>query len=147
MHPGVGLPLERIVPKGGLITTDGTILKEGTIVGLNPWVVHMDKNTFGQDAASYIPERWLPYPLESEEEFTARTTAMKNADLTFGAGKRSCIGKNVSLLDIYKAIPLLFMKYDIQLVDPTKDWKIQNSWFVRQSNVEVQIKLRNVKSG
>jgi len=113
MHPGVGLPLERIVPKGGLTTPDGTILKEGTIVGMNPWVVHMDKTTFGQDAASYIPERWLPYPLESEEEFTARTTAMKNADLTFGAGKRSCIGKNVSLLDIYKAIPLLFMKYDV----------------------------------
>lgn len=143
MHPGVGLPLERVVPQSGLTTPDGTVLPPGTIVGMNPWVVHMDKTTFGQDAASFVPERWLQSPLESEEEFKTRTTSMKNADLTFGAGKRACLGKNVSLLEIYKIIPLLFMKYDMRLVDPTKDWKIQNSWFVRQADVDVQIRLRN----
>lgn len=115
MHPGVGLQLERVVPQTGLTTPDGTVLQPGTIVGMNAWVVHMDKATFGQDSASFVPERWLQSSFESDEEFNTRITAMKNANLTFGAGNRSCIGKNVSLLEIYKIIPLLFMKYDVSL--------------------------------
>lgn len=117
MYPGVGLPLERIVPEGGLTTLDGIVLPPGTIVGMNAWVVHMDKATFGQDAASFVPERWLKSSSEDEEAFKTRLAAMKNADLTFGAGNRSCTGKNISLLEIYKIIPLLFMKYDVSFSD------------------------------
>lgn len=36
IHPGVGLLVERVVPKGGFTLPDGRFVAEGTIVGMNP---------------------------------------------------------------------------------------------------------------
>jgi cytochrome P450 len=58
MHPAVGQLLERVVPEGGT-TLSGFQLPQGTIVGINPWVPSRDRKTYGQDAESYRPERWL----------------------------------------------------------------------------------------
>lgn len=63
LHPGVGLPLERVVPKGGT-TMCGKFLPEGTTVGINAWVVHHDKDVYGSDHEEFRPERWI----ESEPE-------------------------------------------------------------------------------
>ena len=62
-HPGVSFPLERLVPEGG---TDvcGVHLEAGTIVGINPAVIHQDKTIYGDDAACFRPERWT----ESDSE-------------------------------------------------------------------------------
>jgi hypothetical protein len=58
LHPGVGFPLERYVPKGGLVVGD-VLLPEGTIVGMNAWVIHHDKTIYGEDADMFRPERWM----------------------------------------------------------------------------------------
>ncbi len=58
LHPGVGLPLSRVVPKGGAELCE-TFVPEDTIVGVNAWVVHLDKDVYGEDAADFRPERWL----------------------------------------------------------------------------------------
>ena len=58
MHPPFCLPLERVVPKGG-ITVLGHFLPEGTVVGGSPYVVNRHKETFGDDAEFWRPERWL----------------------------------------------------------------------------------------
>lgn len=62
-HPGVSFPLERVVPEGGTVLC-GAHLEAGTIVGINPAVMHHDRMIFGDDAAAFRPERWT----ESEEE-------------------------------------------------------------------------------
>lgn len=147
IHPGVGLLLERIVPAGGLTLSDGTVIPPGTIVGMNGWVIHQDKQIFGQDAASFNPDRWLRDVAsgETEEEFQSRHAAMKAADLTFGAGNRICLGKNISLLETYKVVARLFLNYDMSLADPQKKWKVQNSWFIRQSEIDVNIRKRGMR--
>ncbi|QSZ36124.1 hypothetical protein DSL72_007249 [Monilinia vaccinii-corymbosi] len=143
IHCGVGLVLERIVPAGGLALSDGTVLPPGTIVGMNPWVTNFDKKIFGEDASSFVPERWLRYDdLETEEEYKSRLSMMNKADLTFGAGNRICLGRHISKFSICKLIPTLFLTYDIHLVDAEKEWHVQNSWFVRQSGIEVKIQKR-----
>jgi cytochrome P450 len=144
VHPGVGLLLERIVPASGLTLSDGTIVPPGTIVGMNGWVIHQDKQIFGQDAASFNPDRWLRDVAsgETEEEFQPRLATMKAADLTFGAGNRICLGKNISILETYKVIATLFLNYDMSFVDPQMKWKVQNSWFVRQSGIDINIRKR-----
>ena len=58
VHPPFALPLERVVPKGG-ITLFGHHLPEGTVIGGSPYVVNRDQNTFGEDAEFWRPERWL----------------------------------------------------------------------------------------
>lgn len=62
-HPGVSYPLERIVPEAGT-NLCGAHLEAGTIVGINPAVMHHDQSIFGEDAASFRPERWT----ESSED-------------------------------------------------------------------------------
>jgi cytochrome P450 len=58
IHPPFGLPLERVVhPEGAVIC--GEHLKGGTVVGINAWVVHRDKETFGEDCDEWRPDRWL----------------------------------------------------------------------------------------
>ncbi|TGO19981.1 hypothetical protein BPAE_0325g00080 [Botrytis paeoniae] len=140
---GIGLLLERVVPASGFTLPDGTFLPPGTNVGMSPWTVHQSKKVFGEDAGSFVPERWLRYEdLETQEEYESRRSAMRQADLSFGAGKRICLGRNVSILEIYKLIPSLFLTYDISLVDPRKEWNVQNSWFVRQTDIDVRIQKR-----
>ncbi|KAJ5678742.1 cytochrome P450 [Penicillium macrosclerotiorum] len=62
-HPGVSFPLERVVPEGGTVLC-GTHLEAGTIVGINPAVIHHDRIIFGADAGKFRPERWT----ESNED-------------------------------------------------------------------------------
>jgi cytochrome P450 len=56
--PGVSFPLERIVPAGGAQLC-GVHIQEGTVVGVNPAVIHRDRSIFGPDADAFNPERWL----------------------------------------------------------------------------------------
>ena len=56
-HPGVAMPLERLVPEGGAEFC-GVSLPAGTVVGVNPAVIHHNKSIYGDDAADFRPERW-----------------------------------------------------------------------------------------
>lgn len=58
IRPAVGLNITRHVPPGGT-EIDGTFYPGGTRVALNGWVLHRDKQTFGQDTEVYRPERWI----------------------------------------------------------------------------------------
>jgi cytochrome P450 len=58
LHPGVSYPLKRLVPEGG-VNLCGPNLREGTNVGINPVVLHQNKEIYGEDAAHFRPERWL----------------------------------------------------------------------------------------
>lgn len=114
LHPAVGLLLERIVPDG-LQLPNGPYLPPGTIVGANPWIIHRH-SVFGEDVDSFVPERWLRGDIETTEEFRTRTQNMVRATFTFGAGPRTCIGKNISLLEIYKLIPSLLLTYNVSVL-------------------------------
>lgn len=57
INPAPAMLLERVVPKGGKDIC-GRFFEEGTIVGINPWVVQRDKGVFGDDAEKWRPERW-----------------------------------------------------------------------------------------
>jgi cytochrome P450 len=91
MHPSVGLSMQRHAPKGGI---------ELAGIGMNPAVVHYQKDAFGEDADQFKPERWLV----STEEWRA----MDKCLLVFGAGTRTCIGKNVRIFPNFQ-LTLLYM--------------------------------------
>ncbi|KAJ5506124.1 Cytochrome P450 [Penicillium expansum] len=139
LHPAVGLMLERVVPAEGLqLPGGGPFLPAGTIVGANPWIIHRS-HVFEENAESFVPERWLKMGTESEMSFQDRRQKMLRATFTFGAGPRTCIGKNISLLEIYKLIPSLFLRYKIKFDDPSAEWETVNAWFVRQKNMDVRL--------
>ena len=134
MHPAVGLLLERVVPQGGA-TVAGGWLPEGTIVGVNPWVVAYDKSVYGTDADVYRPERWL----EADKE---RLKLMERNFLAFGAGARTCLGKNISLLEMSKLVPQILREFRVELVDPAREWTLTDHWFVKQTGLICWISKR-----
>lgn len=56
--PANSVPLERIVPSGGLIVQN-YYLPEGTNVSMSSYVVHRDPNIYGDDIDNFRPERWI----------------------------------------------------------------------------------------
>ncbi|KAL8727455.1 MAG: hypothetical protein Q9166_006043 [cf. Caloplaca sp. 2 TL-2023] len=126
LHPAPGLLLERIVPPQG-VDICGEHIAGGTIVGCNAWVIHRRPEVFGNDVDAYRPERWLEVSKEKRKE-------MDGTMLQFGMGARTCIGKNISLLEIYKLVPSFLRRFDVFLAHPNQEWKLHNAWFVRQLN-------------
>ncbi|KAL8660828.1 MAG: hypothetical protein Q9202_006155 [Teloschistes flavicans] len=136
LHPAVGLPLERVVPPQGADIC-GQRVTGSTIVGCSAWVIHRRSEVFGEDVDAYRPERWL----EASKE-TRKT--MESTMFHFGMGTRTCIGKNISLLEIYKLVPSFLMRFDISLASP--EWRLHNAWFVRQLDFNVKFKPRSENS-
>lgn len=87
IFPSFSVQIQRYSPSEG-IKLSGQFIPAGYRVGMNPHIIHFDKEVFGQDADVFRPERWL----EGEE----RCKAMDRAYISFGVGTRPCAGKNVS---------------------------------------------------
>lgn len=104
IHPAAGLPLERIVPRGGA-TICGNYIPEGTIVGCSAWLIHRNQRIFGEDIDTFRPERWL--------EDKNRASLMNQYLFSFGAGSRTCAGKNVSYLEMFKLVPAILRTFDV----------------------------------
>ncbi|KAK4155691.1 cytochrome P450-like protein [Chaetomidium leptoderma] len=139
LHPAPGLPMERIVPPAGLEIA-GRRVEGGTIVGCSAWVLHRDQKIFGEDVEEYRPERW---EVQGEGD-EARVKAMNGTMLQFGMGSRTCIGKNISLLEIYKLVPSMLRRFEIRFDDPNSEWEIVNAWFVKQNNFISRFSLRDI---
>ncbi|KAE8445039.1 hypothetical protein EG329_013753 [Mollisiaceae sp. DMI_Dod_QoI] len=143
LHPAPGLPMERVVPPQGAEIA-GHFIKGGTIVGCSAWVLHRNKDIFGEDVDVYRPERWLIDESKDRGEEEKRIKEMTGTMLQFGMGARTCIGKNISLLEIYKLVPTVLRRFEVRLQDPTKDWTVHNAWFVRQLNFNTTFHRREL---
>lgn len=137
LNPALALPMERVIPPGPGIDINYVHLPPGTIVGINPWVLHRDPRIFGRDAETWRPERWLS---NGDED---RIKYMDQHILTFGAGKRSCLGKNIAMLELTKLVPAMVLRYEMRLAEPDKSWRILNSWVVRQEGLDVLVEKRS----
>ncbi|KAI1184215.1 cytochrome P450 [Nemania serpens] len=136
-YPAAGLPLERVVPEPG-VEIAGHHVRGGTIVGCSAWLIHRRPEIFGDDVDAYRPERWLvddeSLPEAEREERERRVREMNGHMFQFGMGARTCIGKNISLLEMYKLVPSLLRRFEIRFKDPSREWKTVNAWFIKQQN-------------
>ncbi|KAM6518593.1 hypothetical protein FSOLCH5_007356 [Fusarium solani] len=137
LHPATGQPLERVVPKGGA-TIAGQFFPEGTIVGVNTWVEHVNSTIFGPDPDVFRPERWL----EGDKQ---KLDAMNRHWMPFGMGARTCIGRHISTMEISKLIPRIIRDFDFSF--PNNNFNVAeletlNYWFVKPKGFKVYIKAR-----
>ncbi|KAF2744728.1 cytochrome P450 [Sporormia fimetaria CBS 119925] len=101
----------RVVPKSGRVI-DGTFVPEGVDVTSHAYVVHRDKELYGDDAEDFRPERWL------EDE--RRAAEFDAASFTFSIGPRVCIGKDIAIMELYKLLPELVRRFDVEMIKPGK---------------------------
>ncbi|KAL9107945.1 MAG: hypothetical protein Q9227_007267 [Pyrenula ochraceoflavens] len=129
MWPATGLPLWRVIQAPGM-TIAGTFFPPGVNVGMNSWVMHRDPDIFAPDPNTFRPERWLETSPEQLER-------MEKAYMPFGLGTRTCIGKNISMLEMTKLIPELVRRYRFEVL--SQAMQSTNHWFVKQKDVMVKI--------
>ncbi|GIC91338.1 uncharacterized protein Aud_007781 [Aspergillus udagawae] len=132
LHPPFCLPFERVVPEGG-VTVCGTYLAAGTVVGMSPYIVNRDRDTYGDDADEWRPERWLNLGEGDRRR-------LENGILTFGSGRRTCLGRNLAIFEMKKLLPALLMRYEITAVEPLQ-LKLENSWLFKQWDLHVHVRL------
>jgi len=58
-------------------------------------------------------------------------------------GSRTCIGKNISLMEMAKIIPQIVRHFDIELANPKREWTLNNQWFCKQTDIFVNVSRRN----
>ncbi|CAF3430773.1 unnamed protein product [Fusarium graminearum] len=132
--PGAQLSLPRTVPPEGLTICDRFIPGGYVVVGINAAVMHFDKKVFGQDADSFNPDRWME---------VARANYRDKYMMAFGGGTRTCLGKNIALIELYKLSPQLIRNYRFGFYDENKtQWHTRNTFFARQEGIVVRVKHR-----
>ncbi|OMP84364.1 Pisatin demethylase [Diplodia seriata] len=130
-----GIPLPRVVPQCGAEIA-GHFFPGGTVVGVNAYVLHRNKDIFGHDAEDFNPDRWL-----GDKEVVSRSLPLLNNE-QFGGGSRVCIGKHIAFIELSTLIPDLVRKFDFELVDPCAQRKRRNVFFIKHQNLDVKISER-----
>lgn len=141
--PGEMFPQERVVPAGGLTLPDGQFVAQGTVIGFTSYVMHRNKAVWGADAEEFRPERFLRDEQggESEGAFAERMRRYNDCDLSFGAGSRKCIGMNLGLMEVYKAVATLVALFEFEL-STTEEWSLKAYLFPRATGITCRIRKR-----
>lgn len=135
IHPAARFSPERVLPPHETATIADHHVPGGTVVGVNAWALHRREEIFGNDVETFRPERWIA----ASDGDKARVDRMSRCLFQFGAGRFGCIGKHISLLEIYKVVPSLLLAFEFGLVDPTRELRFESGSFANVSGVDVWV--------
>ncbi|EUC43726.1 hypothetical protein COCMIDRAFT_6889 [Bipolaris oryzae ATCC 44560] len=131
LFPTVGFSLPRVSQLQGIVLK-GQHVPVGYVVGVNPYMIQYNPEGvfFGSNAAKFRPERWLKSQAGSFE--------MEKNLLSFGVGTRTCVGKNIALVEMYEFILEVLRNFEIHMAhsSPLKTW---NAGFIRQHDLITRI--------
>ncbi|KAF4966245.1 hypothetical protein FSARC_6044 [Fusarium sarcochroum] len=113
LYPVISMSLPRKVPTGGL-HLHGYYFPPNTTVGCNPVALHRNTDIFGSDSNLFNPARWL-----TADPDIARN--MERVSLSWGGGSRTCPGRHLAELVVFKVIPALVKEFRIEVVLPPED--------------------------
>ncbi|KAI9054435.1 hypothetical protein LZ554_001597 [Drepanopeziza brunnea f. sp. 'monogermtubi'] len=133
-HTPVGFGLTRVAPAEG-VTVCNRFFPAGTILSVNLWALHRLPSLFGLDAGIFNPRRWLNLS-------PAQASAMNSNMVAFGAGYNQCPGQNLAKLELYKTAAMMLRDFDIEMVDPKKEWTYENYFTVAPHSWPCFVKRR-----
>ncbi|KAH7163383.1 cytochrome P450 [Dactylonectria estremocensis] len=113
LYPVISMSLPRKVPRGGL-HLHGTFFPPDTTVGCNPVALHRNTDIFGHDSNDFRMNRWMDVDPE-----TARD--MERFSLSWGGGARTCPGRHLAELVVFKVVPALVKEFEIEASIPPED--------------------------
>lgn len=93
----------------------GQKIPKGTRVMLIPWAIHKNTAMWGEDAAVFNPERWMP---SEKNPYSANGGASSNyAYMTFLHGPRSCIGQSFAKAEFACLLAAWAGRFEFELND------------------------------
>lgn len=116
IHPAGPWNLSRVAPPSGL-TIGGEYFPAGTVLCVNPWVLHHPPSLF-QRPESFEPERWLVDNEQRKRE--------ESFWVPFGAGYSRCPGRQLALIEVPKMAALMLRDFEFERVEPGKEWQWRN---------------------
>ena len=131
LFPPTSHGLPRITPPAGA-TILGDYVPGGVTVSMSAYVVHRDANIF-PEPEKYIPDRWLG---DAGKELGPYF-------VSFSAGARGCIGRNISYLEQTVALATMIHRYDIALADPTFVPDRKETFNLHPNELPILLSLRN----
>ncbi|OAG04252.1 cytochrome P450 [Paraphaeosphaeria sporulosa] len=110
---------DTVLPSGGGPNHDQPLpVPAGTFAISNSWGVHVSKEIYGPDADEWKPSRWNKFKPGSKEF------------LAFGAGPRSCLGKDKALAEAAYLLARLVKRFE-SLESRTPEWKPDASFSMK----------------
>ncbi|CEQ39640.1 SPOSA6832_01188, partial [Sporobolomyces salmonicolor] len=89
---------------------------------------------WGADVSAFVPERWT----ESEQ----KTRQLEKALNIFSFGPRSCVGRNVAMMELFTFISTLILRYDFQLLDPNQKLEVVEGFLRKPTGCMMAFRLR-----
>ncbi|KAK5275629.1 hypothetical protein LTR40_012736, partial [Exophiala xenobiotica] len=118
----------RVSPYPDGATVNGVFIPPGTEVGIATYAMGHRRDFYGPDADTFRPERWIDNDPETIKGYG------RINELVFGAGRSSCLGKRIALMELRKAIFELLRRYDFTLVNPFDPIKVRSNSVVVQTD-------------
>ncbi|ETS80078.1 hypothetical protein PFICI_07607 [Pestalotiopsis fici W106-1] len=137
LHPSILWQLPREAPAAG-INIAGHFIPSSATISMSPIAQNRDAETFDSDANDWNPHRWLP----TETNPDASIKEMDRYNVTFGYGSRTCVGRNLALVEINHFVAEFCQRYDAEFINKEKPFKIISQWFSYQDDMFVRLKLR-----
>ncbi|CCO30018.1 Cytochrome P450 3A9 [Rhizoctonia solani AG-1 IB] len=95
-------------------------VKKGTTIYVSIKGANRSKETWGQDADVFRPERWLEKLPESVTD--AKTPGIYSSMLTFSGGPRACIGFKFSVLELKTVLSTLVKSFKFEVGSTKAIW-------------------------
>ncbi|TGO77398.1 hypothetical protein BELL_0110g00210 [Botrytis elliptica] len=96
------------------LVIDGKTIPVGTEVTSTAYMANRDPAVYGKDADEFRPERWLENNGEAGKVFDKYLA-------TFGYGTRSCLGKDLAMIELMKTPLMFFRAFNPRLCLPSKE--------------------------
>ncbi|KAK2767280.1 hypothetical protein FQN53_006527 [Emmonsiellopsis sp. PD_33] len=107
IHSTSSLGLPRMIPKGAApVKIHNHIFYPGTVLSVPSYTIHHSKSIWGADADEFVPTRWDPARLTSQQ---------KAAFIPFSTGPRACVGRNVAEMELQCMAATVFKNFDFEL--------------------------------
>jgi cytochrome P450 len=87
-------------------------LPVGTVVSANTFVLGRSKKIWGEDANEWKPQRWLGSEYEKQQ--------MEDKFVVFSKGSRQCVGKELAMLTLAKAVASVAQRWEFKSVGELK---------------------------
>lgn len=100
------------------------------------WAMGRDIDIYGCDAALFRPSRWLD---SAPEQLAAMD---RQADLGFGYGRFSCLGRPVAQMELNKVFVEILRNFEIEIVYPDKPWDCEGRGVFLMKNFWVRVTER-----
>ena len=97
--------MEREAPPAGAVIC-GMSIPGGTNVAVSHHTTNRDASVWGSSPDQYLPARWVEADLEQRR-------AMERASISFGGGRRICIGQHLAMIEMKKALATLLTTFEV----------------------------------